>query len=145
MSNVIGAPVPAWFRALSVLGLLWNGFGVYMYLDKVGMFRDPLAGLSPAHIELARSVPAWVTGAFAVAVFAGFLGSLCMVAGKRIASPLLLVSLLAVIAQSAWIVLVSNARAVEGAMALVMPLVITLVAGLLLWLAAKGGVKGWLV
>ena len=144
MSNMIGAGAPLWFRGAALLGLLWNAFGVYMYLDKVGMFRDPLAGLSPAHLELARSVPAWVTGAFAIAVFAGFLGSLCMVAGKKLASPLLLVSLLAVIVQSAWVVLVSNARAVEGAMALVMPLAITCVAALLLWLASKGSVRGWL-
>ena len=145
MNNVIGAQVPIWFRVVSVLGLLWNGFGVYMYLDKVGMFRDPLAGLSPAHVELARSVPAWVTGAFAIAVFAGFFGSLLMVAGKRLAAPLLLLSLLAVIVQSIWVILVSNARAVEGGMAVVMPLLITCVAALLVWLAAKANGRGWLV
>ena len=144
MSNVIGARAPMWFRGAALLGLLWNAFGVYMYLKSVGMFGDPLAGLDPAHAELARTVPAWVTGAFAVAVFAGLLGSLCMVAGKKLATPLLLLSLLAVIVQSAWLILISNARAVEGAMALVMPLVITCVAALLLWLASKGGVKGWL-
>ena len=144
MSNVIGARAPMWFRGAALIGLLWNAFGVYMYLKSVGMFGDPLAGLDPAHAELARTVPAWVTGAFAVAVFAGLLGSLCMVAGKKLATPLLLLSLLAVIVQSAWLILISNARAVEGAMALVMPLLITCVDALLLWLASKGGVKGWL-
>lgn len=144
MGNVIGARVPAWFRLLSWLGLLWNGFGVYMYLKSVGMFGDPLAGLDAAHAELARSVPAWVKGAFAVAVFAGLLGSLCMVAGKRLASSLLLLSLLAVIVQSAWIALISNARAVEGAMALAMPAMITLIAILLVWAAGKGIRRGWL-
>jgi hypothetical protein len=144
MGDVIGVRTPVWFRALAVLGLLWNGFGVYMYLKSVGMFGDPLAGLDPAHAELARSVPSWVTGLFAVAVFAGLLGSLCMVAGKKIASPLLLISLLAVLVQSAWVILMSNARAVEGAMALAMPACITLVAILLVWLAARGAAKGWL-
>ena len=144
MGNVIGAGVPMWFRVAALLGLLWNAFGVYMYLKSVGMFGDPLAGLDPAHAELARTVPAWVTGVFAVAVFAGLLGSLLMVAGKKLASPLLLVSLLAVIIQSAWLILASNALVVEGAMALVMPLLITLVAALLLWAASKGSVKGWL-
>ncbi len=144
MGDVIGARTPGWFRAVAVLGLLWNGFGVYMYLQKVGMFGDPLAGLDPAHVALARSVPAWVTGAFAVAVFAGLLGSLLMMAGKRLASPVLLLSLVAVIVQCGWIILASNARAVEGMMALVMPGVITLVAVLLVWLAAKGAARGWL-
>ena len=144
MGDAIGVRTPAWFRALAALGLLWNAFGVYMYLKSVGVFGDPLAGLDPAHTELARSVPAWVTGVFAVAVFAGLLGSLCMVAGKRIASPLLLISLLAVLVQSAWVILMSNARAVEGALALAMPACITLVAILLVWLAARGAAKGWL-
>ncbi len=144
MGNVIGAKAPGWFRLLSLLGLLWNAFGVYMYLKKVGMMGDPLAGLDPAHVALAQSVPAWVTGAFAIAVFAGLLGSLCMVAGKRLASALLLLSLVAVIVQCGWIILASNARAVEGAMALIMPGVITLVAILLVWLAGKGAARGWL-
>ena len=144
MGNAIGVQVPVWFRLLSLLGLLWNAFGVYMYLKSVGMFGDPLAGLDAAHRALAETIPAWVTGTFAVAVFGGLLGSLLMVAGKRLASPVLLLSLLAVIVQSAWIILFSNARAVEGAMALMMPAVITLVAILLVWLAAKGAARGWL-
>jgi hypothetical protein len=144
MGNVIGARVPAWFRVLSILGLFWNALGVYMYLKSVGTFGDPLAGLDAAHRTLAQSVPPWVTGAFAVAVFAGLLGSLCMVAGKRIARALLLVSVLAVVVQSVWVILFSNARAVEGAMALAMPAVITLIAILLAWAAARGAVRGWL-
>ena len=144
MSDMIGARAPGWFRAVAALGLLWNGFGVYLYLKSVGMFGDPLAGLDAAHVELARSVPGWVTGTFAVAVFAGLLGSLFMVAGKRIAAPLLLISLLAVMVQSAWIILMSNARAVEGGLALAMPACLTLVAALLVWLAGRGAAKGWL-
>ena len=144
MSNVIGARAPGWFRLLSLVGLLWNAFGVYMYLKSVGMFGDPLAGLDAAHQALARSVPAWVTGAFAVAVFAGLLGSLCMVAGKRLARPLLLLSVLAVIVQCGWVILASNARAVEGPMALVMPGIITLIAILLAWLATRGVARNWL-
>ena len=144
MGKVIGAKVPVWFRLAAVLGLLWNAFGVYMYLKKVGMFGNPLAGLDPAHVALAQTVPAWVTGAFAVAVFAGLLGSLLMVAGKRLACPLLVLSLIAVIVQTVWIVFISNARAVEGMRALIMPGAITLVALLLVLVAARGAEKGWL-
>ena len=90
-----------------------------------------------AHRELAaQRVRSWVTGAFAVAVFAGLLGTLLLVMLKRLAKPLLILSLLAVLVQSVWIVAMSNARAVEGNMAFVMPGVITLVAMLLVWLAA---------
>lgn len=144
MSDLIGARAPGWFRLLAVLGLAWNAFGVYMYLSKVGMFGDPLAGQSQAYRDLAASVPSWVTAAFAVAVFAGFIGTLLLVMLKRLAKPLLILSLLAVLVQCAWIVGMSNARAVEGNMAFVMPGMITLVAILLVWLAMVGDRKGWL-
>jgi hypothetical protein len=144
MGNVVGARIPVWYRVLAVLGLLWNCLGAFSYLRSVGMLGDQLAGLDPAHLALARSIPAWVTGTFAVAVFAGLLGSLLMVAGKRLASPVLLLSLVAVIIQSAWVMFASNARAVEGAIALLVPACITLVAILLVWLAAMGAARGWL-
>lgn len=138
MNKVIGANVPLWFRLLAVLGLAWNGYGVYMYLLSVGMLR----GAVPA--APVQAAPAWVTGVFAVAVFAGLLGSLLMVAGKRLACPFLVLSFLAVIAQTVWVVFLSNARAVEGMKALVMPGAITLVALLLMLVAAKGAAKYWL-
>lgn len=144
MNDVIGASPPGWFRPLAILGLAWNAFGVYMYLQKVGMIGDPLAGMSEAQIALAQSVPSWVTGAFAIAVFAGLLGSLALVMLKRLASPLLLLSLLGVIVQMGWVVGVSNARAVEGNMAIIMPAVIAAIALLLYWMASTGAKKGWL-
>ena len=137
MSNSVGVKVPLWFRLLAVLGLAWNGYGVYMYLLSVGMIR----GAVPAP---AQGLPAWVTGVFAVAVFAGLLGSLLMVAGKRLACIFLVLSVLAVVAQTVWVVFLSNARAVEGMKALVMPGAITLVALLLMLVAAKGAAKYWL-
>lgn len=138
MGKVIGAKVPVWFRLFALLGLLWNGYGVYMYLLSVGMIG---AG---AHAAPAPVMPAWVIGTFAVAVFAGLVGSLLMVAGSRRACPLLVLSLLAVIVQTVWIVAISNARAVEGMKALIMPGAITAVALLLVLVAARGAEKGWL-
>lgn len=137
MGNVIGAKVPGWFRLLSLLGLLWNGYGVYMYLLTVGVIKT-------AQAAPAQAMPAWVTGVFAVAVFAGLVGSLLMIAGSRRACPLLVLSLLAVIAQTVWIAFISNARAIEGMKALIMPGCILAVALVLVLAAARGAEKGWL-
>lgn len=138
MNKVIGAKVPAWFRLFALLGLLWNGYGVYMYLVSVGVIG---AG---AHAATAPAMPPWVIGTFAVAVFAGLVGSLLMVAGTRRACPLLVLSLLAVIVQTVWIAFISNARAVDGMKALIMPAIITVVALLLVLVAARGAEKNWL-
>ena len=140
MGKVIGVRTPGWFRLLAVLGLAWNAYGVYMYLLSVGMIR----GAAPAAAPPAQAVPAWVTGVFAVAVFAGLLGSLLMVAGKRLACIFFVLSFLAVVAQMVWVAFISNARAVEGMKALIMPGTVTLVALLLMLVAAKGAAKYWL-
>jgi hypothetical protein len=141
MGNVIGARAPGWFRLLAVLGLLWNAFGVYMYLTKVGMFGDPLAGLDAAHVALAHSVPAWVTGAFAIAVFGGALGCLALLMLKRLSTWLLLISLLAVLCQDLWAFVLRTDGAAESP---VLPLLVNLIALLLVWLAYHADKKGWL-
>ena len=47
-------------------------------------------------------MPAWVTGAFAIAVFGGALGCVGLLMLKRWSTWLLLISLLAVLAQDLW-------------------------------------------
>jgi hypothetical protein len=136
--------VPAWFRAASVLAVLWSLIGVAMYLQSVGIFGDALSGLSDAERTLAESVPAWVTGTFALAVFSSLLGSFGLLLRKRWAHPVLVVSLIAVLVQESWVLFVSNAVAVHGPAVVVAPLTITLVSALLVWLANSAGRRGWL-
>ena len=135
--------VPAWFRLLAFVGLAWNLIGVAMYLQKVGLFGDPLAGLTETERALAESVPAWVTAAFAIAVFSGLLGALALVMLRRVARPLLILSLIAVLAQCGWIVLLSDARAVHGLTGVAMPALLVLIAVGLAWLATSGIRRGW--
>jgi len=144
MSNDVAAKAPSWFRLLAVIGLLWNLIGVAMYLQNVGLFGDPLAGLNEAERALAASIPAWVTAAFAIAVFSGLFGALALVLLKRVARPLLILSLLAVLAQTGWIVLLSDARAVHGLAGIAMHALIVLIAAGLAWLATSGLRRGWL-
>jgi hypothetical protein len=144
MNELIGAKAPGWFRLAALLGLAWNAIGVFMYLKKVGLFGDPLAGMGEAERALAGSVPAWVTGAFAIAVFSGLLGALGLVLLKRWSNPLLLVSVIAIVAQQVWILGMSDALAVHGNVALMMGAVILVIAALLVWLGNVAARKGWL-
>lgn len=135
--------VPLWFRLLAILGLLWNLIGVAMYLQKVGMFGDPLAGLNEAELALAASVPAWVTAVFALAVFTGLAGSIALVMSNRLSRLLLLLSLAMVLAQCAWIVFMSDARAVHGLAGIGMSALIVLIAAAQVGLANAGLRNGW--
>ena len=144
MNELIGAKAPGWFRLAALLGLAWNAIGVFMYLRKVGLFGDPMAGMGEAERALAASIPAWVTGAFAVAVFSGLIGALGLVLLKRWSNPLLLVSVMAIVAQQVWILGMSNALDVHRNEALMMGGLILVIAALLVWLGRVATTRGWL-
>lgn len=125
--------VPAWFRIAAVLALLWNLYGVYEYLGSVGIVGARSGeGMGP--------MPSWLVGAFAISVFAGALGSLGLLLLKRWATWLLIISFVAVLAQDLWAFVLRPGGAPDK----VLPLVITLVAALLVWLALTGAKRGWL-
>src|SRR3546814_13920741 len=57
MAAALPSSPPTWFRIVALLAVLWNAFGVAMYLSSVGIFGDPLAGLSEAERAAAYSLP----------------------------------------------------------------------------------------
>jgi hypothetical protein len=136
MNDVIAGRAPAWFRILAGLGLVWNLIGIYHYLVTVGMLPPGAAGDMPR-----PEMPAWVMAAFAVAVFAGALGSLGLLMLKRWATMLLILSLVAILAQAVWGFVLRDAPETP---ALLIPAAVVLIGILLVWLASFGGKKGWL-
>jgi hypothetical protein len=132
---------PAWFRIVALIAILWNLFGVFMYLHSVGVFGDPMADLDAAQRAAAQSIPPLVTGAFAIGTLAGLVGSVGLLLRKRWAWPVLLVSLVALVVLEGWIVFLSGHREAFG---LGVPITVTLGAILLAWLAKHARDKGWL-
>jgi len=143
MTDVRDSKPPAWFRIVAVLGLLWELFGVAIYLMQVGVL--PSSGqMSDAERSLMESSPMWVTGLFAIAVFGGALGALGLVLRQGWARPLLILSLVAVILQFGGWLLATDAIRVIGPSVFAMPAVIVAVAILLAWLATVAARRGWL-
>jgi hypothetical protein len=133
MNTLIGARAPAWLRIVAALGLIWNLFGVYAYLQTVGVLK---AGPGMTMAEM----PAWVTGAFAVAVFGGALGSLGLLLLLRWSRLLLLLSLVALLAQDVWAFALRSGPAESP----ILPIAVNLISLLLVWLAFSADRKGWL-
>jgi hypothetical protein len=132
---------PAWFRAAALLAILWNAFGVAMYLSSVGMFGDPMAGLSEAERAIASSIPSWITAAFAIGTLTGLAGSIGLAMGKAWAQPVLIVSMIALLVLEGWIVFLSGAPEAFG---LAVPIMVSAGAILLAWLAIRARRRGWL-
>lgn len=141
--NQLSARPATWFWAVALLGLLWELFGVVMYLMHVDVLPNS-AEMSEAERSLMESSPTWVTGLFAIGVFAGALGALGLVLRGRWARPLLVVSLIAVVLQFCGWLLMTDAIEVIGPSVFVMPAVIVLVAILLVWVASTASRRGWL-
>jgi hypothetical protein len=137
MNGTIGAPAPAWLRIVAALGLVWNLFGIYNYLMTVGMVE----GMDAA---AADSMPAWVTGAFAIAVFGGALGCVGLLMLKRWSKLLLLLSLLGVIAMDVWMFALSGLSSTMAGPEMGVTIAVLMIAVLLAWLAHDADRKGWL-
>ena len=133
MSTMIGARAPAWLRIVAALGLLWNCIGVYAYLATVGVAKGG-EGMTMAQM------PAWVTGAFAISVFGGLLGSLGLVLLMRWSKLLLLLSFVALLAQDIWKFALYDGPS-NG---LGLTIAVNLISLALVWLAYSADSKGWL-
>lgn len=137
--------VPVWFKVTSVLFLLWNLFGLAVFVMAVFVYTSAEAlenaGMNAAQTELILATPTWVNVAFGVAVIFGVLGSAALVMQKRLAVPLLAISLIGVLAQNTFVFLLSDTVAIMGVGAA--PAVIV-GAVAVLGMAVLGQTKHWL-
>ena len=84
------------FWIIGAVALIWNVAGVVNYFAQ--MNPDALAAYREAERAIVEGRPASATGAFAIAVFGGALGSLLLLLRKSAAYYLFIASLLGVIA-----------------------------------------------
>lgn len=135
---------PAWFWIVSILALLWNLAGVMAYIGQAYMSAEDLAALSEAERTLFETQPAWVTGAFAIAVWGGALGCIFLLFRKRWAKTVFVISLIGIIAQMGYNFFMSNNFEVYGPGAMIMPIMVLLVGVGLIIFSNKAIANQWL-
>lgn len=140
----VAAPRPLGFWIVSVLALLWNLVGMAIFFMQVNMPPEALAAMPAEQRALYESTPVWVNGAFAVAVFGGALGSAMLLMRKRLALPLLALSLLGVVVQMGYTYLMTPAFRVYGASGAILPALLVLIALFLVWFARRSLARGWI-
>lgn len=137
MSKEDNVRPPLWFWIASSVGLFWNGLGVLAYLGQAFMTSEMKAALPEDQLALIENTPAWVTAAFAIAVWGGLLGCIALLLRKRWATTVLLISLIAILVQMAYSFLMSDALEVYGLIqGFIMPVLVILI-GILLFLFAR--------
>ena len=148
---------PKWYWAISALILLWNLLGAFVFAFMVMIVsgnldiasEQAMASLTEEQkaqtIETKETIintPLWVNVAFAVAVGFGVLGSLALLMRKKLAIPLLIISLVGVLVQNSYTYLLSDT--IEKMGVGLSPVVI-LVAILLIPFAMLCAKRGWLI
>ncbi|MDQ3139124.1 MAG: hypothetical protein M3Q15_00145 [Pseudomonadota bacterium] len=143
MADTVISRVPTWFWVVAIAALLWNLLGVTAYLMQVYDHPAASEGMTEAQRQLKADMPAWVMGAYAIAVFGGAIGALGLLLRKSWAKIAFGISLLAVLAQQAWVFLLSDAMAVMDSNGPVLSLAVIVVALSLLWFARHAERKAW--
>ena len=131
------------FWIIGAVALIWNVMGVINFFGQ--MNADALAAMPKAQRAIIEGRPAWATGAFAIAVFGGALGSLLLLLRKSAAYYLFIAALLGVIVQMTPYLGMAGSTIdfspFEISMFILMPLV---VAAFLIWYSKQAESKGWI-
>ena len=130
------------FWAISGFCLVWNLMGVGAYMAE---FSDEfMASLPDAERALREQRPAWATAALAIAVWGGSVGCLLLLLRKRIAFGILVASLVGVIVQMYFNLVIAESTVVYGPGEVAMTVMIPVIAAFLVWYSRHAASRGWI-
>jgi hypothetical protein len=144
MTNLSTSKPPIWFWIVSVIALIWNAMGVMQYIGQAYNTESFREQYTTEQLEMIANTPTWATAAFAIAVFAGLLGSIALLLRKKWAYSLFLISLLGVSVQMIHNLFIMKSVDIYGPAAVIMTAMILAFALLFLWLSKKSIAKEWI-
>ncbi len=133
---------PVWFWIIGGLAVLWNAAGVAAYFSEIMMSAEQFAALDPEYRELFLARPFWFTAAFAIAVFAGLVGSILLLLRKKLAVRVLILSLLGVLVQFSGYFILDGYFEYVSSQGWLMPAMIVAVAALLVFFSRHSEKQG---
>ena len=135
---------PRWLLPAGIVSLLWNVMGLWSFVTNWQMSQTGYAGLPDAQRELWSAMPTWTWVAFGLAVGCGIAGAVALLLRKRLAAPLFLISLLAILVQFSWPIFMTDAFSKMGAELVTFPTILVLFGALQWHLARRWAARGWL-
>ena len=125
----------------AVASVLFMGLGCIIYLMHV--LADPNTLPLDQRVAL-EAEPAWVTGANAIAVWVGLIGTILLVIRRKLAEWVLLASLIGVLVWLAGLIVVGPLRESMSANDLLVAIVVTALTWTIYWFARHSRQRGWL-
>ena len=134
-------PVAGWYMIGAIASLLFMLLGCATYVLHVT--ADPNS-LSLDQRIAYEAEPAWLIGAYAIAVWAGLAGAVFLVMQRKWAEFVLLISLAATMVWLAGLLLVPAVRNAMSANDLIVAIVVTALTWTIYWFARHSRQRGWL-
>ena len=134
-------PLARWFMPAAIASLLWMLLGCAMYLIEVSL--DP-ATLPLDQQAIVAAMPKWMYAAFAIAVWVGLAGAVMLVLRRKLAVPLLGISLLAMLVQNSAYFVDRRLAEVVPSDSLLLPIIVLAITWTVFWFAWHSLRRGWL-
>jgi len=132
MSTDVHAMPPAradWkLWVVGIVALLWNSIGALDYVMTQTKNESYMGQFTPEQLDYFYGFPSWVVACWAIAVWGAVLGSVLLLLRKRLAEPVFLVALVAMVATTIHNFLLSDGMQVMGSGAVAFSAVIFVVA-----------------
>ncbi len=135
--------VPGWYWVIAAVALLWNLMGCAAFATEIFAQETAMESWTEAQREWAQSIPGWIYFVYGLAVITGLAGSIGLLMRRPWAIRLFAVSLVAVIVQMIYSMIIAGGLKVMGASAAVMPALVIVIAAALLWFSANARRRGW--
>ena len=137
------------FLIIGILALLWNIMGLFQFIMAAFMQDTMLETYgetyTPQEMELFLNTPSWYYVVFGICTITGVLASIALVVKKKIAVPLFFVSLVTVLVVQGYWMLGTQAIALLGTEAIIMPMLV-IVTSIFLYFYCKGARQNnWLL
>jgi len=137
------------FLIIGILALLWNIMGLFQFIMAAFMQDTMLETYgetyTPQQMELFLNTPFWYYVVFGICTITGVLGSIAVLLKKKIAVPFFLVSLVTVLVVQGYWMLGTQAIALLGTEAIIMPMLV-IVTSIFLYFYCKGARQNnWLL
>lgn len=115
-------------RMIAIGLVLWNAAGVAMWALQSSTSPETLAQGDKVQIEVWRAMPLWAWIAYAVASWSGLLGAVALLLQRRVAVWLFAASVIAIVAQFSYALVLSPLVQAKGPGVIAFPVVILIVA-----------------
>ena len=134
-------PMARWYMIAAIASVLFMLVGCAGYLIDVTSDPNSLP-LDQRALVMAR--PMWSVAAYAVAVWVGLIGAVLLLMRRKLAEPLLLVSLIAAVFTFLPYAVVPRVRDIVSTNEIAFALVILAITWTIFWFARHSRQRGWL-